>query len=74
MAEEAFETDSATFKKLFEKAAVSAVVILPVACVLTAMGQNRGLHKPSMVNTLTKNCKSLGLSKDEEYWLAGAVL
>ena len=39
MAEEAFETDSATFKKLFEKAAVSAVVILPVACVLTATGR-----------------------------------
>ena len=37
MAEEAFETDSTTFKKLFEKAAVSAIVILPVAYVLTAM-------------------------------------
>ena len=39
MAQEAFETDSTTFKKLFEKAAVSALAILPVARVLTAMGR-----------------------------------
>ncbi|KAK3344529.1 cytochrome P450 [Lasiosphaeria hispida] len=35
--------------------------------------ERRGMDTPSMVNTLTKNAKSLGLAEEEEYWLAGAV-
>ncbi|KXX76226.1 Cytochrome P450 2U1 [Madurella mycetomatis] len=35
--------------------------------------KEKGMDGPSMVNTLTNNSKSLGLTEEEEYWLAGAV-
>ncbi|GAB1312365.1 hypothetical protein MFIFM68171_02575 [Madurella fahalii] len=32
--------------------------------------KEKGMDRPSMVNSLTKNSESLGLSEEEEYWLA----
>ncbi|KAK0622811.1 cytochrome P450 [Immersiella caudata] len=57
MANQAFATDSTTFKRLFNE----------------TKGAEVEIDRPSVVKTLTERSKALGLRQEEEFWLAGAV-